>query len=122
MKKILITAVLAIGMIVTLQAQNELNKNAQAVKKYAPLRYELIKEFAEKDLKEDQTMMVDLINKQSDAFIEFLLASNNSDYDDAIMEKTMVNWTKISKKGYTIRDYQMIMYEYNQQLEAKKQY
>ena len=106
---------------VSLDAQ-ELNKNALMVKTESKAQglnfYNEIKTLAEKDWKGNHEMMIYTINKQADAIVDFIEATSSENYDINIMAVAMGDWT--DKKG--LRDYVMIIYQYNKQMKAKGNY
>ena len=120
MKK-LITVLAMILFVVTAQAQ--LNKNAQKLKEKVNYRYKQIVLFAEKDWKGDHEMMIHVINKQSDALVEIFDCMEADDYDETLLAILLGKWSTTNIKDEVLYfDWEMVLYEYEKQLELKNKY
>ncbi|MBN4085034.1 hypothetical protein JYT89_01685 [Flavobacteriaceae bacterium AH-315-B10] len=117
MKKIFLFLMLLCAF--TMSAQ--LNSNAQLIKDKLPKKYDLIKLLASEDWEDDHEMMLYIINNQSDSFIKVLGFEKTSNYDESILVKAISEWSKVIK-GKNCIDWSMVVYTYNNQLEAKGKY
>lgn len=99
----------------------ELNENALDLKQNNPTVYQDIKILCEREWKGDHQMMVFTINQQSDAMVKLMELSKKDDFDWSIYGKAAVTWSEIIN-GRDITDYAMVLFEYENQLKASKQY
>jgi hypothetical protein len=120
MRKTILFVVLVIGMIATTFGQ--LNANAEGLKKHLPHIYNPIKESAIEQWDSDHEMVVYVINNQSDAYRELGNILIDSNYNETILLKALELWTENISIKNSPTDYEMVVYEYKNQLEASKQY
>ena len=99
----------------------QLNSNASFMKNEVTNVYNEIKTLVSEDWEGDHSMMVYGINKQCDAFMELGEIMKNTNYDEKILGKALVDWGK-TIKGVKCVDYTMVIYEYKKQIKAKSQY
>jgi len=120
MKNLLVTAVL---FLATFTVSGQLNNNAKILKESTAIEYKLIKKYAEQRWDEDHEMIVYTINEQADALAE-VVSILKSGGDKLIMFKAWNNWedSSIKVEGKSFVDFEMVLYTYKEQLEAKNSY
>lgn len=116
----------------------QLNKNAQYIKNNYINGYDIIKKYAVLEWESDHTMIVYEINNQSDAIYDILnlFESENTN----ILFQSVIEWSYSGYKDSNIDtfksfniisyenvlklycDWTMVLYEYNNQVEAKDSY
>ena len=120
MKKRFLTIAFALLIGLSVFADG-LNETAKYFKENDIEKYNKIKTFAEQNFKGDHEMMIYVINQQFDSMIELGELSIKHDFDKKLMLTIMSAWyVMINDK--IIYDYEMIVYEYKNQLKAKSQY
>jgi len=119
MRKTILTIMLIIGMVTTIFGQ--LSTNAKILKEGEPQLYQNIKVLVEKKWKGDHEMMVYTINSQVEAVLKWAKLINAPNYDKDLMLRVATNWSE-KINGEIIFDYEMIVYEYNNQMKAKNSY
>ena len=131
MKKLLLLLLLA-----PIFGFTQLNSNAKAIKQKSPELYETIKRFSENKWDDDYQMVVYTINNQIDAFIEMGNLMNGDKFDEVIWFKSLLKWsenpTKVEEElldgkvqaalTSNIIQWDMVLYTYKNQLEAKLSY
>jgi len=118
MKKILL--VLAVALI-SLTSFGQLNDNAKTIKKALPTAYDDVKTMSVLKWGDDHSMVVYRINAQCDAMMKVGSIVNSDSYDETLYNSAAAKWSEnINGKFYF--DWAMIVYNYNNQLEAKSQY
>lgn len=99
----------------------QLNSNAKLIKEKLPNQYNLIKLLASEDWEGDHKMMLYFINKQSDSFMKVTEFEKASNYDEIILSKSLLEWSKVIK-GNNCTDWSMVEYTYKKQIKAKSEY
>jgi len=104
-----------------------LNVYGRGVKDQIPHVYEVIKIRAIKDWETDHEMVVYEINKQSESYLKIV---STEDIDINIFVSSLLYWAdspesvKADMEHFDIYpiDWEMVLYEYNKQVEAKNSY
>jgi len=104
-----------------------LNSYGRRVKDQLPDVYEVIKIRAIKDWETDHEMVVYEINKQSESYLKIV---STEDIDINIFVSSLLYWAdspdsvKSDMEHFDIYpiDWEMVLYEYNKQVEAKNSY
>jgi len=104
-----------------------LNSYGRGVKDQLPHVYEVIKIRAIKDWETDHEMVVYEINKQSESYLKIV---STEDIDINIFVSSLLYWAdspesvKSDMEHFDIYpiDWEMVLYEYNKQVEAKSSY
>jgi len=84
----------------------------------------LLKKYAENKWNDDYEMIVYTINNQAEAMLEMVELKRESDYDEGLMVAAFLKWKdkSIEIEGEYFVDYEMLVYTYKNQLEAKNSY
>ena len=111
-------------LIISFTASAQLNETAKRVKSNLPIDYELLKKYAENKWNDDYEMIVYTINNQAEAMLEMVELKRESDYDEGLMVAAFLKWKdkSIEIEGEYFVDYEMLVYTYKNQLEAKNSY
>ena len=113
----------------------QLNSNAKLVKENMPVLYETIKKYSEREWDNDYEMIVYTINNQVDAYIEMGTLMSADNFDQNIWFNSILEWaenpSKVEKEvidgdanalNTNIIQWDMVLYNYKNQLKAKLSY
>ncbi len=114
LKILLIQLFLAFGF---LGFSQELSREAQDMKINNAEKYSEILSYAKNKWKDNHEMILYTINGQCKAVFEISKIINSENYDKTIMTKALGEWITND-----LIDYEMVLYTYNNQLEAKRIY
>lgn len=114
LKILLIQFFLAFGF---LGFSQELSLEAQDMKINNAEKYTEILSFAKNKWKDDHEMILYTVNEQCKAVFEISKIINSENYDKTIMSKALGEWITND-----LVDYEMALYTYNNQIEAKRIY
>ena len=130
MKKLLLFLLIA-----PVLGYGQLNSNAKLIKENMPTLYETIKKYSESKWDNDYEMIVYTINNQADAFAEISRLMSANDFDQNIWYSSVVKWAENPSKVKeefsngnsdiiftSIIQWDMVLYNYKNQLKAKLSY
>jgi hypothetical protein len=130
MKKLLLLLLIA-----PVLGYGQLNSNAKLIKENMPTLYETIKKYSESKWDNDYEMIVYTINNQADAFAEISRLMSADDFDQNIWYSSVVKWAENPSKVKeefsngnsdiiftSIIQWDMVLYNYENQIKAKQSY
>lgn len=131
MKKLLILL-----LFLPLFGFSQLNSRAQVIKENSPRLYETIKKYSENKWNDDYQMVIYTINKQADAFMDIGILMEDDNFDGKIWFNAIMKWADNPSKferlfnddkpeeafETIIIQWDMVLYTYKKQLEAKLSY
>ena len=130
MKKLLLFLLIA-----PILGYGQLNSNAKLIKENMPTLYETIKKYSESKWDNDYEMIVYTINNQADAFAEISRLMSADDFDQNIWYSSVVKWAENPSKVKeefsngnsdiiftSIIQWDMVLYNYENQIKAKQSY
>lgn len=131
MKKLLILL-----LFLPLFSFSQLNSRAQAIKENSPRLYETIKKYSENKWNDDYQMVIYTINKQVDALMDISILMEDDNFDGNIWFNSIMKWADNPSKferyfndgkleeaiESIIIQWDMVLYTYKKQLEAKLSY
>ena len=100
----------------------QLNENARIVKSKIPDAYSLIKDQAVEKWGSDHEMVVYTINNQCDSYYNIAMLTQEKNFDLELLENCMAKWSKVVGEDIKWIDWEMVEYEYTNQITAKNAY